>query len=103
MKTSINLKLNLKNFSGTLENGKKYRIKFTTAFIESSKSYQLHLFVEDLFEYTHHNDVWMYSPDLAIFEWYKKGGYKVALRDALLKLEEKLNVQLLKSTMSIAV
>jgi hypothetical protein len=103
MKTSIDLKLNLKNFTGTLPNGKKYRIRISNDFIESSKTYQLHVFVEDLFEYTYSDNVWMAHSDFFVFEWYKKGCYKVALRDALIKLEDKLNVELLKSTMSIAV
>lgn len=103
MENSIDLKLNVKNFSGTLENGKRYRIKSINTFIKSSNSYQLHLFVEDLFEYTYSNDVWMFNGDFSVINYYKKGNYKIALRDSLIELENLMGVQLLKASLKVAV
>lgn len=101
MKTIIDLKLNLKNLSGVLENGNRYRVFFKNEFIRSLNKYQLHLVVKE--EVPEFLGIWIYNEDLSIFNWYEGNNYKECLRNTLFQLEEKLNVQLLKSTMSIAV
>lgn len=101
MKTTIDLKLNLKNLSGVLENGNRYRVFFKNEFIKSLNKHQLHLVVKE--QIPECFNAWMYNEELSIFSWYEESNYKQCLRDSLIELEEKLNVLLLKSTMSIAV
>lgn len=100
MRTTIDLKLNLKNFYGELDNGKKYKIAIKTKFVETVNAYMLEVVVKDSSKYF---SVWMHNLKLSTSNWYKKGEYKQCLRDSLLEVEDKLGVQLLKSTMKIAV
>ena len=102
MKTKIDLKLNLKNFSGTLENGKKYRIFSKKSSVDSNKGlFKLELIVKTNDDVDGEN--WVYSFKMSVTDYYKKDDYMDSLRRCLLALESNLKVQLLKSTMSIAV
>ena len=100
METSIDLKLNLNSLSGILENGNKYRVFFKTEFNKDLNEYSLELIVKDSSKYF---NTWLHNTNLSVRKWYKKGGYTKCLRDSLIELEENLGVQILKSTMKIAV
>ena len=101
LKFTIDLKFNLKNFSGVLTDGRKYRVFFATTPVENTNLFKLELIVKTLDDSTS-ND-WLYNFKLSVSDYYKKEDYKQCLRNCLLALEENLNVQLLKSKMSIAI
>ena len=74
MENSIDLKLNVKNFSGTLENGKRYRVLSKTAFSKSLNEFQLFLYVDELFDETSEGrEIWLTNRELNVLKWFKKG------------------------------
>lgn len=93
------MKLIINNFTGYLETGERYKIVVESEFVSSLGQYQLSAHLKKEFE---NLEVFMWED--TICEWYKKGkeNYKVALRNALIKMEEKYNLKLLKGNLKVA-
>ena len=88
----------IKNFSGVLENGNRYRIYHETEYIKSLDLFQMHLLVREL-TVSFMNvglKLYIYNSDLSSFVHYKKGEYTKALEKGLLELEQKLKIKLIK-------
>ena len=93
------MKLNVKNFTGKLANGQDYKIVFENTKEESISEFCLRLSV-----YTNnmtYSKWWLYDGKLSVVKWYKKEDYIKCLKECLLKLEDNLQVSLLKSEMKI--
>lgn len=93
------MKLIADNFTGYLETGERYKIAIESQFVASVNQYQLSVHLKKEFE---NLDVFMCED--TICEWYKKGkeNYTVALRNALIKMEEQYNLRLIKVNLKVA-
>lgn len=93
------MKLIANNFTGYLPTGERYKIAVESEFVASVNQYQLSVHLKKEFE---NLDVFMCEN--TVCEWYKKGkgNYKVALRNALIKMEEKYNLRLIKVDLKVA-
>lgn len=94
------MKLNANKFTGKLENGDRYKISVKTNYHKSIKQYNLrvefHVTNERLL------NTWQYDADKSCSIFFKKGGYKKALRDGLIFMENNLEIQLLKAELEVA-
>lgn len=95
------MKLYLENFKGKTPQGDNYRITGTkSTYNKTICEYRL-----DLEVITQYQDkTWFANSELSDSAYYlSKEDYKECLKGLLLKLEVKLQTQLLKSTMQLAV
>lgn len=93
------MKLIIKNFTGTFENGNRYRIKISNRYVKSMNQIFMFIYVEelklgwDIFA----DAVWLYNEDYKVSGFYNKGCYAECLKNCLLELEKKINVKLIKA------
>jgi hypothetical protein len=95
------MKIILQGFSGVLENGNKYRVLSKTEKDGELSLLSLDVLVQLMPVFD--KDYWVKDYELSVNKWYseKNGEYKETLKFCLLKLENNLGVQLLKSEMKI--
>ncbi|CAM1370504.1 hypothetical protein TPENAI_60891 [Tenacibaculum litopenaei] len=91
------MKLKANNFTGILPNGNRYRITSQLSTHSFTGEKKLKLLLQEFIL-----DGWFSQSDYTVVEYYyeDKTDYKTALRSALIEMEEKLGVQLLKADLA---